>query len=127
MPNIQDFQPAKPQANALTSYRSAPDAPRLNPYKDRLLRLPDVLFLTGLGKSSIYACIKEGTFPGAVNLTDRAVAWRESEVNAWISTRTAAAVQPGSEETPATKPPAVAATTPCRPRRNVPVSKRAVS
>ena len=64
-----------------------PGAP-LKPYRDRLLRLSDVRFLTGLGRSSIYAAIAEGTFPAAVNVTDYAVAWRESEVDAWIAART---------------------------------------
>jgi len=58
------------------------------PYRERLLRLSDVRFLTGLGRSSIYAAIAEGTFPSAVNVTDYAVAWRESEIDAWIAGRT---------------------------------------
>lgn len=95
MQNLNDFQPA-----------SAPNASRLGQYRERLLRLPDVLFLTGLGKSSIYACIKEGSFPTAVNITEHAVAWRESEVNAWIATRTAAAqpAQPAQATKAATSP-----------------------
>lgn len=81
-----------------------PGAPA-KPYRDRLLRLSDVQFLTGLGRSSIYAAIAQGTFPSAVNVTDHAVAWRESEVDAWIAARTktsAAAAAP-------------APTTRCRP------------
>lgn len=58
---------------------------------ERLVRLPEVRFLTGLGKSSIYDAVKAGTFPQAVRLTEYAVAWRKSEVDAWIAQRPSAA------------------------------------
>lgn len=61
---------------------------------DRLVRLPEVRFLTGLGKSSIYEGVKAGTFPQAVRVTDYAVAWRKSEVDQWIASRPSAAVEP---------------------------------
>lgn len=66
------------------------------PFRDRLLRLADVKHMTGLGRSSIYAGIQAKSFPAAVNLTAHAVAWRESEIDAWIAARPAAAlpVQP---------------------------------
>jgi len=54
---------------------------------ERLVRLPEVRFLTGLGKSSIYEAVKAGTFPQAVRLTEYAVAWRKSEIDAWIAQR----------------------------------------
>lgn len=54
---------------------------------DRLLRLADVRFMTGLGKSSIYASIQAGRFPSPVNLAEYAVAWHESEVATWIAQR----------------------------------------
>ena len=50
----------------------------------RLLRLPAVLALTGLKKSSIYAKSKKGTFPKPVRLGSRAVAWRSDELTRWI-------------------------------------------
>ena len=50
----------------------------------RLLRLGDVIEQTGLSRSSIYAKIAEGTFPQTVPIGDRAVAWVEEEVQAWI-------------------------------------------
>jgi prophage regulatory protein len=50
----------------------------------RLLRLPAVLILTGLKKSSIYAKAQKGTFPKPVKLSSRAVAWRSDEVHQWI-------------------------------------------
>lgn len=54
----------------------------------KLLRLPLVMDLTGLGKSSIYSKTKDGTFPPAVRLSARAVGWRESDIDRWINERT---------------------------------------
>lgn len=53
----------------------------------RLIRLKDVKHATGLGRSTIYKYIDEGTFPRSVSLGDRAVAWIESEVMDWILAR----------------------------------------
>lgn len=61
---------------------------------DRLVRLPEVRHLTGLGKSSIYEGLKAGTFPQAVRVTDYAVAWRQSEIDRWIASRPPAAARP---------------------------------
>lgn len=57
--------------------------------QERLIRAKQVFSLVGLPKSSVYARIKEGTFPSPVNLGPRAVAWIESEVRAWIDARIA--------------------------------------
>ena len=50
----------------------------------RLIRLKDVKCVTGLGRSTIYKYIEEGTFPKSVSLGERAVAWVESEVISWV-------------------------------------------
>lgn len=52
-----------------------------------LIRLPDVEARTGLKKSSVYAGMKARTFPAHVRLSARAVAWRESDIDRWISER----------------------------------------
>jgi prophage regulatory protein len=56
----------------------------------RLLRRPDVQFRIGLGRSTLYAMIQAGTFPVPVQLGARAVAWHESEIDAWIASRASA-------------------------------------
>ena len=56
----------------------------------KLVRLPVVEDRTGLGKSSIYAGVRAGTFPAPVRLSARAVAWRESDIDQWIAGRTTA-------------------------------------
>ena len=50
----------------------------------KILRLPAVKELTGLSRSTIYARIAQGSFPVQVSLGDRAVGWRESEIEAWM-------------------------------------------
>lgn len=54
---------------------------------EKLLRLDAVEERTGLKKSSVYAGMKARTFPAAVRLSARAVAWRESDIDRWISDR----------------------------------------
>lgn len=54
---------------------------------EKLLRLPSVIDVTGYSKSRIYALIKEGRFPAPLKLGDRAVGWRQSDIDAWIASR----------------------------------------
>lgn len=54
----------------------------------RILRLPDILAVTGLSRSTIYQQMEAGLFPRQVALGVKAVGWRENEVNFWIETRT---------------------------------------
>ncbi|HIF9273850.1 TPA: AlpA family transcriptional regulator [Photobacterium damselae] len=53
----------------------------------RFIRLKEVMYVTGLGRSSIYNYMAEGRFPKTVSLGGRAVAWVESEVEQWIKER----------------------------------------
>ena len=54
---------------------------------EALLRLQSVKTATGLGRSSIYALEASGDFPKRVAIGLRAVAWRASEIQAWINSR----------------------------------------
>lgn len=54
---------------------------------DSLIRLPAVLARVGLKQSRLYELVKAGEFPAPVRVGIRAVAWRESEVSAWIASR----------------------------------------
>lgn len=56
----------------------------------RLIRRSDVQRMTGLGASSIYQLQREGDFPQSVQVSERRVAWVESEVAEWVSNRIAA-------------------------------------
>ncbi len=53
----------------------------------RLLRIKEVQHRIGLGRSTIYRWMSEGTFPKPVHLGGHAVAWQESELEAWIESR----------------------------------------
>jgi prophage regulatory protein len=52
--------------------------------KERLIRLNEVIRITGLSRSRIYQYIAEGRFPDNVSIGGRSVAWVESEVNQWV-------------------------------------------
>jgi predicted DNA-binding transcriptional regulator AlpA len=56
----------------------------------RMLRIAQVLALTGLGKTKIYELQAQGDFPMRVQLTPKRVAWVEAEVQAWLAARVAA-------------------------------------
>ena len=55
----------------------------------RLLRLPEVLSLTGLSRSQLMRTISRGQFPRGVRISDggRCTVWAEEEVAAWRAER----------------------------------------
>jgi prophage regulatory protein len=53
----------------------------------RLLRLEEVMRMTGLKQRTLYRLIAEGKFSKQVRLSARAVAWKENEIRAWIKSR----------------------------------------
>ena len=52
-----------------------------------LLRLPMVMRITGLARSTIYKLISQNQFPVPIKLSKRAVAWLQSEIESWVSSR----------------------------------------
>jgi prophage regulatory protein len=56
---------------------------RHDPLSPLLLRLPSVMKLTGLGRSTIYRLVAEQRFPSPVRLGQRAVGWRRDDLAAW--------------------------------------------
>ena len=53
----------------------------------RFLRLPQVMEKTGIGRSSIYAKVRDGSFPPPIQLSQRIIAWIEDEIDAWMEER----------------------------------------
>ena len=53
----------------------------------RFIRRPVVMYLTGLGRTAIDDQEAAGHFPRRFPIGPRAVAWLESEVNAWQRAR----------------------------------------
>jgi prophage regulatory protein len=60
------------------------DAPRV------FARLPTVIQVTGLGRSTIYRMVASGVFPAPVQVGLRAVAWRWSDLDRWSESRRSA-------------------------------------
>ena len=54
---------------------------------DRLLRRSEVEHLTAMSCSAIYVWMSAGKFPKPVVLGTRKVAWRESDIAAWLEAR----------------------------------------
>jgi prophage regulatory protein len=51
------------------------------------LRLPMVMRMTGLGRTTIYRLIANQKFPSPVRLGPRAIAWRRSDLDRWSEAR----------------------------------------
>lgn len=62
----------------------------------RLLRLAEVKNRVGYGRASIYRLIAAGQFPRPHSLGARAVAWLESDIDAWIEARVNGQAAPGA-------------------------------
>lgn len=56
----------------------------------RLIRLPEVQRLTGLGRSQTYALARDGRFPQPIKISERCSAWVEADVRSWIDAHIAA-------------------------------------
>ena len=53
---------------------------------EKLIRLPRVMELTGLAKSTVWAWVKDGKLPRPTKLSRRVLVWKESDILAWINT-----------------------------------------
>jgi prophage regulatory protein len=73
-------EPARALVPCETTPRSAPI---------RILRLAQVIDMTGLGKTKIYELQAQGSFPMSVRITTHSVGWVEHEVQAWLTGRLA--------------------------------------
>ncbi|WP_367394985.1 helix-turn-helix transcriptional regulator [Cupriavidus sp. Agwp_2] len=57
---------------------------------NRILRIKQVMEITGLAKPTIYLHMKQGTFPKQIKLGPKAAGWLASEIQTWINCRIAA-------------------------------------
>jgi prophage regulatory protein len=55
----------------------------------RVIRLPEVLNLTGLGRDTVYRLAKAGKFPAPMKISERASGWRLDAVAAYLAKREA--------------------------------------
>lgn len=54
---------------------------------ERMIRLKEVVEITGYSRATIYRLMDLGMFPMKVKLGLRAVAWKKSDVENWLSSR----------------------------------------
>ncbi len=76
-PESPSMQPAAPDPIANLSVALEPV----------FLRMPMVMRITGLGRSTIYRLVADRQFPTPVKLGRRAIAWRRSDLDRWSQTR----------------------------------------
>lgn len=62
---------------------------RVHPRADApaLMRLKDVMRVSGLSRATLYRQVQAGTFPQPVKIGGRASAWVRHEVEGWITRR----------------------------------------
>lgn len=65
---------------------TATQAPHSTP-PSRLLRKPEVLRMTGLAGSTLYAYMAQGRFPKPRKIGPRNVAWSQADIAAWVASR----------------------------------------
>lgn len=58
--------------------------------QERFISPNMVADLTSLHRASIYRKVAEGQFPRPIRISDRRIAFKESEVRAWMEAREAA-------------------------------------
>ncbi|API87537.1 helix-turn-helix transcriptional regulator [Francisella uliginis] len=54
---------------------------------NKILRLKQVVEMTGTSKTTIYRWINAGTFPKPINLSHVSVGWLEADINDWIQSK----------------------------------------
>ena len=55
--------------------------------QNAILRLPEVIKVTGRSRSSIYAGIKDGSFVQPIKIGRRSIGFLEAEVSEWLETK----------------------------------------
>lgn len=53
----------------------------------KMLRLKEVLSITGLSRSTIYKLISDCQFPRQVHLSEKSVGWYDTEILNWVRDR----------------------------------------
>jgi prophage regulatory protein len=59
-------------------------------HPDRIIREQEVRNRTGLSRTTRWRLIQRKEFPAPVNISDHAVGWKESDIQAWIEARSRA-------------------------------------
>ena len=57
--------------------------------KNNILKLKNVMQVTGLARSTVYLWMKDKTFPTPIKLGERSVGWLEKDIDTWLDERIA--------------------------------------
>jgi prophage regulatory protein len=49
-----------------------------------IVRMPDVVVMTGMSRPTVYRMMKAGTFPQQIQLSPGAVGWLRTEIEQWV-------------------------------------------
>ena len=63
---------------------------------EKLLRMPSVQQLYPMSRAHIYAEQKAGRFPKGIRIGKRAVAWKESDIQAFIESKAPQSLPPAA-------------------------------
>jgi prophage regulatory protein len=64
---------------------------------NKIIRLPEVVCVTGLSRSTIYLRMSKGEFPKSISLGERAVGWLETDVEDWMEACVVASKEANNE------------------------------
>lgn len=67
----------------MRSIQPEPSPIRIDVEGSLILRMPTVMRITGLGRSTIYRLVADHQFPSPVRLGPRAVGWRRVDIDRW--------------------------------------------
>ncbi len=74
------------------------NTPALPANGDHLLRVPEVLKRARISRATLYRLRRTGQFPPAIQLTTRTIAWRASEIDAWLENLPAYSIATGQAD-----------------------------
>lgn len=76
-----------PRPNAPQHGNRSPEPGRRVGITPEIYRLPEVVAICGLSRSTVYAMIDRGEVPRLVQLGSLAVGWRHTDIEAWLAGR----------------------------------------
>ena len=77
-----------PRLTANSNRRQLSDSYGASAQCEQILRLRQVMAVTGLSRTSLWRLVRDDLFPTPVRLTKRAGGWHQGAVHEWIATRT---------------------------------------
>jgi prophage regulatory protein len=53
----------------------------------KILRIADIVEMTGFSRRTIYNLMDSGEFPKSIHLTRRSIGWPKDDVDAWLQSK----------------------------------------